>query len=146
MKTVSQLLHTKGADVWSVSPDSTVLEALQLMAEKDIGAVLVIENEQIVGIMSERDYARKVILHHRASRETPVRDIMTSNVVCIRPTQTLQKCMALMTEKRIRHLPVLDDANKLAGLISIGDVVKAIIVEQQILINHLEDYITGSGR
>ncbi len=146
MITVNQLLHTKGTEVWCVAPDDTVLTALQRMADKNIGAVLVTDNDALVGIVSERDYARKIVLQQRASHDTLVRDIMTANVVCVRPQQTLQKCLALMTEKRIRHLPVLDDANQLVGLISIGDVVKEIIKEQQILINHLEDYITGVAR
>jgi CBS domain-containing protein len=120
-----------------------VYAALQLMAEKNIGAVLVMKDGQVAGIMSERDYARKVILRDKASRQTPVRDIMTADVVCVRSELSLEKCLALMTEKRIRHLPVLREASQLAGIVSIGDVVKSVIEEQKILINHLEDYITG---
>ncbi len=146
METVKYLLQAKGSAVWSVGPDDSVLTALQMMAEKNIGAVLVLEDGQIAGIMSERDYARKVILRDKSSRNTPVRDIMTSEVVCVRPEQTLTKCLALMTNKHIRHLPVVDQENNLLGLVSIGDVVKAVIEEQQILINHLEDYITGTAR
>lgn len=146
METVKYLLQAKGSAVWSVGLDDSVLTALQLMAEKNIGAVLVLEEGQIAGIMSERDYARKVILRDKSSRNTPVRDIMTSEVVCVRPEQTLTKCLALMTNKHIRHLPVVDQENNLLGLVSIGDVVKAVIEEQQILINHLEDYITGTAR
>lgn len=144
MKLVNQLLQTKGSEVWSVSPDETVLDALELMAEKDIGAVLVLDDEQVAGIMSERDYARKVILQGKASQDTPVREIMSDEVICVRPNQTVRKCMALMTDKRIRHLPVLNDDGGLVGIISIGDVVKAIIEDQKVMINHLEDYITGS--
>lgn len=146
MGTVNLLLQTKGTAVWSVKPEDSVLTALQLMAAKNIGAVLVLDEGQIVGIMSERDYARKVALQGKSSRETPVRDIMTTEVVCVRASQTLDKCLALMTEKRIRHLPVVNEENSLHGLVSIGDVVKAVIGEQQILINHLEDYITGVAR
>ncbi len=146
METVKYLLQAKGSDVWSVGPDDSVLTALRLMADKNIGAVLVLEDGQLAGIMSERDYARKVILRDKSSHNTPVRHIMTSEVVCVRPDQTLTKCLALMTEKHIRHLPVVDRENNLLGLVSIGDVVKAVIEEQQILINHLEDYITGTAR
>jgi len=144
MKIVSQLLQSKGHEVWSITPDATVYQALEKMDEKNIGALLVIENEQVVGIFSERDYARKVVLHGKASRETPVSDVMTSRVIAVPPDQSVEKCMALMTDKRIRHLPVLDNG-RLAGIISIGDVVKAIISDQEIMINHLEDYITGQN-
>ena len=144
MKIVSQLLQSKGHDVWSITPDTTVYEALEQMAEKNIGAVLVIESEQVVGIFSERDYARKVVLHGKSSQETPVSDVMTSRVIAVPPNQSVEKCMALMTEKRIRHLPVLD-SDRLVGIISIGDVVKAIISDQEVMINHLEDYITGQN-
>lgn len=142
MKIVSQLLQEKGDDVWSVAPDTTVYEALTLMAEKNIGAVPVIEDGEVVGIFSERDYARKVILHGRSSKETAVSKIMTTEVISVRPDLNMEKCMALMTDKRIRHLPVLS-SNEIVGIISIGDVVKAIISEQEIMINHLEDYIMG---
>lgn len=144
MKIVSQLLQSKGYNVWAVAPETMVYEALSKMADKNIGAVLVTEKEQVVGIFSERDYARKVVLRGKSSRETPVSDVMTSQVIAVTPSQTLDKCMALMTEKRIRHLPVLDD-DHLVGIISIGDVVKAIISDQEIMINHLEDYITGKN-
>jgi CBS domain-containing protein len=144
MKIVSQLLQSKGHEVWSITPDTTVYEALEQMAEKNIGAVLVIESEQVVGIFSERDYARKVVLHGKSSQETPVSDVMTSRVIAVPPNQSVEKCMALMTEKRIRHLPVLDN-DRLVGIISIGDVVKAIISDQEVMINHLEDYITGQN-
>src|SRR5512134_1756328 len=121
MKTVSQLLQTKGNEVWSIGPDALVIEALKLMAEKGIGALVVLDAGRVVGILSERDYARKVSLQGKSSKTTLVREIMTEKVVYVRPDQTVEDCMALMTNKRIRHLPVLDD-NQLAGVISIGDV------------------------
>ena len=144
MKTVRDLLKQKGRDVWSVAPDSTVYEALQLMADKNIGALLVIEAGRPVGIFSERDYARQVILKGKTSRDTPVRDIMTSKVVFVRPEQNIEECMALMTDKRFRHLPVLEEG-KLAGLLSIGDVVKAVISERDFLIEQLANYISSGG-
>jgi CBS domain-containing protein len=113
------------------------------MADMNIGSLLVIEDGDIVGIFSERDYARKVALLNRSSKTTPVGEIMSSPVVSVRPDQNLQKCMALMTDKRIRHLPVIDDEGELMGIISIGDVVKAVISEQEVIINHLQDYISG---
>ena len=140
MTLVSQILQIKGSETWTIAPDATVFDALISMAEKDIGALLVVENNEVVGIFSERDYARKIILHGKSSRVTEVQEIMTSEVLCISPDQSVTKCMALMTDKRIRHIPVLDDG-RLVGVISIGDVVKAIITEQQIIIDHLEDYI-----
>jgi CBS domain-containing protein len=126
MKTVKHLLRTKGHDVLSVAPDTAVFEALRLMAEKNVGAVLVLEGERLVGIFSERDYARKVILKGKSSKETLVREIMSSHVLYVRPEQTIEDCMALMTGKRVRHLPVLDEAQRVVGVISIGDVVKDI--------------------
>jgi len=142
MKTVAQLLRTKGHQVLSVPPDIPVFEALEVMAEKNVGALLVLEGERLVGIFSERDYARKVILKGKASKETPVREIMSSHVLYIRPEQTIEDCMALMTDKRVRHLPVME-AEKLVGVISIGDVVKAVIAEQEFMIEQLQNYITG---
>ena len=142
MKTLGQILQTKGNETWTVAPDTTVFAALELMAERDIGALVVIEDDDVVGIFSERDYARKVILAGKSSRTIPVSSIMTKNVICVRPEQTVNKCMALMTEKHVRHLPVLDNG-KLVGVISIGDVVKSVINEQQVMITHLEDYIYG---
>jgi CBS domain-containing protein len=142
MITVNQLLLGKGNAVWSISPDETVYEALKLLAEKDVGALLVIENEQLAGIISERDYARKVILKGKTSMETPVREIMTSKVVTVRSDQTIEDCMALMTEKHIRHLPVLE-GDRVAGVVSIGDIVKAIISQQEFVIEQLENYISG---
>ncbi|HIE55835.1 MAG TPA: CBS domain-containing protein [Chromatiaceae bacterium] len=143
MTTVNQLLQVKGNDVWSVTPSTTIFEAIKLMADMNIGALLVIENDEIVGIFSERDYARKVALLNRSSKTTPVSEIMSSPVVSVRPDQNLQKCMALMTDKHIRHLPVIDEDGQLTGIISIGDVVKAVISEQEVIINHLQDYISG---
>jgi CBS domain-containing protein len=142
MKTVAQLLRTKGHQVLSVSPDISVFDALQVMAEKNVGALLVVEADRLAGIFSERDYARKVILKGKASRETPVREIMTSHVIYVRPEQTIDDCMVLMTDKRVRHLPELDE-ERLVGVISIGDVVKAIIAEQEFMIEQLQNYITG---
>jgi len=143
MKTVKQLLDAKGHNVWIVAPDASVYEALKLMADKDVGALLVLEAGKLVGIISERDYARKVILKGKLSKDTPVHEIMTTRLVYVRPEQTLQECMALMTDQHIRHLPVLAGA-ELVGLVSIGDLVKAIISEQEFLIQNLQDYIMGS--
>jgi CBS domain-containing protein len=137
-----QLLQTKGQDIWSITPDALVIDALKLMAEKRVGALLVLEAGQVVGIISERDYARKVSLLGKSSKTTPVREIMTEKVVYVRPEQTIEDCMALMTDKRIRHLPVLAD-DQLIGVISIGDVVKAVISEQEFIIAQLENYIIG---
>jgi CBS domain-containing protein len=143
MITVRELVERKGPEIWSVRPDSTVYEALGLMAEKGVGAVLVLDGTQIAGILSERDYARQVILKGKTSKETPVKEIMSPRVVYVRPDQTVEDCMALMTDKRIRHLPVVD-GTRLLGLLSIGDVVKAVISEKQFMIEQLENYITRS--
>ena len=140
MKTVQQLLESKRYSVVSVAPSSTVLEALEVMAEKEIGAVIVIEDEHLIGIFSERDYARKVVLQGKSSKDTPVREIMTDKVVCVRPEQTIDDCMGLMTDKRIRHLPVLEH-KKVIGVISIGDVVKEMLSEKEFVIKQLESYI-----
>ena len=142
MITVRRLLEKKGSDIWSIPPHATVFEALGLMAEKNVGAVLVIEDEVLVGIISERDYARKIILKGKTSMDTRVWEIMTSSVVYVSPDQSLEECMALMTEKRIRHLPVLED-DQLIGVISIGDVVKELISEQEFVIEQLVSYISG---
>jgi CBS domain-containing protein len=142
MKTVKDILRIKGHDVWSTTPDATVYQALQTMAEKNVGALVVLDADTVVGIMSERDYARKVILHGRSSREIQVREIMTTKVYYVRPEQNIQDCMAQMTDKRVRHLPALEN-DQLVGVISIGDVVKALIAEHESTIKHLEDYITG---
>lgn len=141
---VKQILDQKGHDVWSVPPDATIYEALELMAEKNIGAVLVMDGDALAGIFSERDYARKVVLQGKSSRKTPVRDGMTEEVICVRPDQSVEGCMSLMTEKRIRHLPVLE-GESVVGVISIGDVVKNVISQQANTIEHLENYIT-TGR
>jgi CBS domain-containing protein len=141
MKTVSDLVGVKGSVVWSVEPDTTVLDALRLMADKEIGAVLVRRGEQLVGIFSEREYARQVVLKGKASKDTPVRDVMMQRIVYVRPEQTLEDCMALMTEKRVRHLPVFA-SEKLIGVLSMGDVVKAVISEKEFIIAQLENYIS----
>jgi CBS domain-containing protein len=143
MRTVRDILRSKGTTVWSVSPDESVYGALSLMADKNIGAVLVMENDRLAGIFSERDYARKVDLCGKKAQGTPVRDIMTEQVVGVRPEETVEECMALMTDKHVRHLPVVD-GGEVIGVISIGDVVKSIISEQEFIIDQLETYITGT--
>ena len=140
MATVNQMLMSKGNEVYVISPDAMVLDALRVMAEKDVGALVIVDGDEMVGIFSERDYARKIALQGKSSRTTPVWAVMTDDVVCVSSDLTADKCMAIMTDKRIRHLPVLDDV-RLVGIISIGDVVKSIMSEQQVLIRHLEDYI-----
>ena len=142
MKTVREILAGKGRAIWSIQPDATVFEALQAMAEKDVGALVVLDGETVAGVLSERDYARKVILHGRSSKELKVKEIMSSRVYFVKPEQNIEDCMALFTNKRVRHLPVLEN-DKLTGVISIGDVVKAVIAEQEFTIRHLENYITG---
>ncbi len=142
MITVRQLLQGKGYDVWSVKPDTSVYDALLLMADKEVGALLVIEEEKLAGIMSERDYARKVILKGKSPMDTPTKEIMTADVVIVNPQQTIEECMALMTNRRVRHLPVVED-DQVTGIISIGDVVKAIISQQEFMIQQLERYIEG---
>jgi len=142
MRTVRDILETKGHDVWSIGPSALVYDAMKLMADKEIGALLVLEGAKLAGIISERDYARKIILQGRSSLTTEVREIMTSRVVYVEPERNVEECMALMTDKRIRHLPVVE-AGQLCGVISIGDLVKAIIAEQQFIIQQLERYITG---
>jgi len=146
MKTAADLLKAKPyQSVHAITPGASVFDAVKLMSEKNIGALLVMEGEEVAGIVTERDYARKIILMSRSSKETPVRDIMTSAVMYVRPSQTSEECMVLMTENRLRHLPVMD-GNKLIGLISIGDLVKAIISDQKFTIEQLEHYISGGGR
>jgi CBS domain-containing protein len=142
MKKVKDILETKGRVVWSIEPGASVYDAMKLMADKGIGALLVMEGPKLVGIISERDYARKIILQGRASRSTEVREIMTTRVVYTEPERNIEECMALMTEKRIRHLPVIE-ADQVSGIISIGDLVKAIIAEQKFIIEQLERYISG---
>jgi CBS domain-containing protein len=137
------MLKTKGFEVWSVTPDTSVFDALKLMADKNIGAVLVMESDSMIGILSERDYARKVVLHGKSSAETPVRDIMTEQLMCVGPEDSAEQVMGLITEKHIRHLPVLEDG-ELIGLISIGDVVKATIAQKEFIIEQLEEYIKGA--
>ncbi len=142
MKTIKQLLDEKGSDIWAIGPQETVFRAIKDMAEKEIGALVVLENGKLVGIISERDYARKVILKDKASHDTTVAEIMTSPVVCGRLNQTVDECMALITDKRVRHLPIIEQ-DQVIGVISIGDLVKSIIAEQQFVIEQLEHYISG---
>jgi CBS domain-containing protein len=143
MTTVRSILLSKGNEIWSITPDVLVFDALKVMAEKNIGALLVMSGDNLIGIFSERDYARKVVLKGESSHKITIKDIMTSNVISVNPEQSIEECMALMTSKHIRHLPVKEN-NKLIGLISIGDVVKAIISQHEDTIKHLKNYIVGS--
>jgi len=145
MKTVRDLLQSKEKkEVWSVTPDTLVYRALQLLNEKKIGALVVLEKGELVGIVSERDYARKVILEGKSSKETFTREIMSTKLFVVTPETTVEECMALMSEKRIRHIPVVaKDTNQILGLISIGDVLKSVISDQKILIENLSNYIMG---
>jgi CBS domain-containing protein len=140
MKTVKEILQAKSYRLLSITSEETVLDALKMMAEHEVGALVVLDGERLAGIFSERDYARKVILHGKASKDTLVSEIMTNKVVCVSPEQSVEDCMTLMTDKRIRHLPVLQD-QKVIGVISIGDVVKEVISEQRFVIEQLEHYI-----
>ena len=140
MKTVKQLLEGKGREVHTIGPDARVIDALKLMADKDVGALIVTEGGRLAGVISERDYARKVILHGKSSQDIAVRDIMTGKVVTVQPRHTVEECMALMTSKRIRHLPVVE-GERLVGVLSIGDLVKEVIAEQEATIKQLESYI-----
>jgi CBS domain-containing protein len=142
MYTVKHMLDDKGHQVWTVSPETMIIAALELMKEKSVGALVVIYQERIVGIFSERDYARKVVLHGKSSLETPVKEVMTFRVYSVGLDTPAEECMALMSQKRVRHLPVLDEG-KLIGLVSIGDVVKSIISEHSSTIEHLQNYIRG---
>lgn len=142
MNMVHDVLRSKGDAVHAVGPEATVLEALGVMADHDIGAVLVIDDGRLVGILSERDYARKVVLAGRSSKESRVREVMTSHVVCVAPHRSVDECMALMTDKRLRHLPVLDH-KRVIGVVSIGDLVKSTIDEQQFTIEQLQSYIAS---
>ena len=142
MTTAHDILKYKGRTVHAVRPDDTVLAALGVMAEHEIGAVLVVDGDDLLGILTERDYARKVALAGRSSKDSPVAAIMTANVVCVPPSRTVEECMALMTERRVRHLPVVENGHVI-GLVSIGDLVKATIDEQEFTINQLKNYIAG---
>ena len=142
MVIVSQLLDVKGRRVFSIAPDESLLRAMQVMAAEEIGALLVMDRGELLGVLSERDYARKVILMNRSSRDTPVRDIMTSPVLTVQPADSVQHCMQLMTERRVRHLPVVA-AGKVEGLLSIGDLVKALLQDQSDQIQQLQRYIAG---
>ncbi len=140
MTTVQQLLDEKGHDVWSIGPDESVYDAIQKMATKDAGSLVVMEDDEPIGIFTERHYARDVVLKGKSSPTTPVRDIMTTHVICAQPGQTVEECMAVMTENRVRHLPVLVDS-RLVGLVSIGDLVKSIIADQKFTIEQLVHFI-----
>ncbi len=142
MKTVREILLKKGNQVWTVSPDTTVFTALQLMAEKNTGALLVMKDDKVLGILSERDYARKVVLLGKFSKDILVQEIMSSSILYVEPSFSTEECMAIMIDKRVRHLPVMEN-EKLSGIISIGDVVKAVIDEKEFLISQLEHYIKG---
>jgi len=142
MHTANDILKHKGVSVWTVRPTDTVLHALGVMAEHDIGAVLVLDGEKLVGVLTERDYARKVVLAGRSSKESQVREVMTPHVVCVAPTQSIETCMALMTHRRLRHLPVVDH-KRVVGIVSIGDLVKARIDDQQATIVELQRYIAS---
>lgn len=143
MRSVQDILNAKGTDVWSVKPDDIIYDAIKLMADKSIGALLVMEEDKLVGIVTERDYARKVVLEGKSSREASIHEVMTTKVLCVSPERTIDECMALMTDKRIRHLPVVDH-KQVVGFLSIGDLVKAVISEQKVLIDQLQHYISGS--
>ncbi len=142
MKTVSDILNDKGHEVFSVSPGDSVFDSLKLMAEKEVGALLVMDGDKLVGIVTERDYARKIILEGKSSKSSTIEEVMTRHVLCASPERTVDECMALMTDKRARHLPVVDH-KKVVGIVSIGDLVKAVISEQQVLIDRLQHYISG---
>ncbi len=142
MKTVKDILDSKGYEIWAVKPDATVFEAVKLMAKRGVGSLLVLDGDKLVGIVTERDYARKIILEDKSSKNTAVAEVMTKKVLCATPERTIDECMALMTDKRARHLPVVDH-KRVVGVVSIGDLVKAMINEQQVLINQLQHYISG---
>ena len=143
MKRLKEILTAKGSEIWSIEPNQSVYDAIKLLAEKEIGAIAVTEGDRLVGIVSERDYARQIILKGRSSENTQVKDIMSTNVVTAIPSQEVRECMELMTEKRIRHLPIVNDDNNLIGMISIRDLVRAIIADQESTIGDLEKYISG---
>ena len=144
MKLAKDILESKGHEVWSIDPDSSVLDALKLMADKGIGAVLVMRDEKLRGILSERDYARKIVLEGKTSRESKVQDVMVRRVLCAAPDRTIEECLALMTDKRERHLPIVEKKHVI-GMVSIGDLVKATIAEQQFEIERLQHYIDGDN-
>ena len=143
MKTIRQLLKVKGRKVWTVSPATSVFDALQVMAEKDVGALLVVNGKTLVGVFSERDYARKVILHGKSSKDIQVSEIMSSPPIFIEPDETIEQGLALMSAKHVRHLPVMEN-NRLVGIVTIGDLVKSLIVEQKVVIDHLEKHILSN--
>jgi CBS domain-containing protein len=142
MRTVRQLLEAKAPEVFAIGPDAPVIDAIRLMAEKRIGAVLVMQGGRLAGILSERDYARKIVLEGRSSKDTPVRDIMTASVISVGLQDSAERCMQIVTEKRVRHLPVLD-GDAVLGVISIGDLVKAVIEDQQLELDQLQRYIAS---
>lgn len=142
MITAKDILEVKGSEVWSVDPDASVLDALKVMADREVGAVLVMGGERLLGILTERDYARKVVLAGRSSKDSPVSAVMTTHVVCVPPDRSVEECMALMTDKRLRHLPVLDH-KRVVGVVSIGDLVKATIDDREFTIAQLQSYIAG---
>ncbi|MGC3948129.1 MAG: CBS domain-containing protein [Chryseolinea sp.] len=144
MGKVKHILQTKGNDIFAVAPSVMVYEAIEIMCEKNIGGLLIVEEGRLVGIFTERDYARKIILKGKSSKETPIGDIMTTNLVTVDSETTIEECMQVMVSCKIRHLPVVDDG-LLVGLISIGDVVRSVIDEQKVIIHHLETYITGQA-
>lgn len=141
MKTLRQLIESKNRPIVSISPEQTVLRALEIMAQHDVGALLVLDGDRLAGVFSERDYARKVILQGKASKQTKVSEVMTDRVICVAPETRIEECMAIMTDKHVRHLPILDSDEKVIGIVSIGDVVKEVINQQQFIINQLENYI-----
>lgn len=142
MKTLKQLLESKSKKLASIAPDQTVLQALEIMAENDVGALLVLDGKRLVGVFSERDYARKVILQGKSSKHTLVSEVMSGKVVYVTLSRTIEECMAIMTEEHFRHLPVLDDAQNVVGIVSIGDMIKETISQQKFIIGQLENYIT----
>lgn len=143
MGTVRNILQSKGNNIFSITPDISVYRALEIMMERNVSSLVVVENDKLIGIFTERDYARKVILKGKSSRETQIGDIMTGNVITVTPDNRIDECMQLMSDKSIRHLPVVENG-KLAGLVSIGDVVRYIIEEQKFIIENMEHYITGT--